>query len=259
MTAPKPKLMVFDLDGTLAESKQRVSAEVGELLSTLMSHMPVAIMSGASFAQFETQFFPALPTEAIYERLFIFPVNAAQCFVYVQRTWHPEYDHAFSDTERSRIHAAIEEGLNETGMAMPEQVWGDRVQDRGAQITFSAVGQLAPVEAKRAWAALYNVQRKKLRDMIAQKLPNFSVSTGGITSIDITPKGINKAYGIRRLTELTGISVADMLYVGDALEEGGNDSVVIDTGIRTHAVFGPEETAALIETMLKHCGVKAHT
>ena len=41
-----------------------------------------------------------------------------------------------------------------------------------------------------------------------------------------------------------------MLYVGDALEEGGNDSVVIPTGVKTQEVFGPEETAKVIEEIL---------
>ena len=116
----------------------------------------------------------------------------------------------------------------------------------------SAVGQEAPVPAKQAWAAAHNAKRKELREILAAKLPNFSVSTGGISSVDITPKGITKAYGIHRLTELTGVSIPDILYVGDALEEGGNDSVVIETGVRTHAVFGPEETRGLIESMLRH-------
>ncbi len=246
---PHTRLVAFDLDGTLAESKQRVSPETGDLLAKLMRKTPIAIMSGAAFSQFEKQLFPALPEETPLHKLYLFPVNAAQCFIYVQGKWHPEYDHAFSETERAHIHAAIEEALLEMEMVAPAKIWGERTQDRGAQITFSAVGQQAPVEEKRAWATEHNDERKRLRDVLEKKLPNFSVSTGGITSIDITPKGINKAYGIHRLTELTHIPVSEMLYVGDALEEGGNDSVVIDTGIRTHAVFGPRETDALIETL----------
>jgi hydroxymethylpyrimidine pyrophosphatase-like HAD family hydrolase len=82
-------------------------------------------------------------------------------------------------------------------------------------------------------------------------MPEFSIATGGSTSIDITRKGITKAYGINRLAELTGIAVADMLYVGDALDEGGNDSVVKATGVPTHPVFGPEETAGLLAALLK--------
>lgn len=248
----KPKLMVFDLDGTLAESKQRMSADMGELLSQLLKKMPVAVMSGAGLSQMEIQFLPALPIDAPLEHLYLFPTNAASCFVFNQGTWRPQYDHSFSKQERDDIHAAIDACLKETGLDIePKEVWGERVQDRGAQITFSAVGQQAPVPAKQAWAREFNEKRKELRTLLQARLPDFSVSTGGITSIDITTKDVNKAYGITRLAELSGVSIADMLYVGDALDEGGNDSVVIATGVRTHAVFGPSETASLIEILLK--------
>ena len=69
-------------------------------------------------------------------------------------------------------------------------------------------------------------------------------------SIDITRKGVTKAFGIRKLIEFTQISISEMLYVGDALEEGGNDAVVLETGIHTYQVIGPEETAQLIQTII---------
>ncbi len=244
-----PRAIVFDLDGTLAESKQRVEADTGLLIAELLKHMPVAIMSGGSYGQFETQFFPALPIEVPLNNLYIFPTNAAACFVY-RGGWKPQYDHSYSETERAEVHQAIEAAMRELSIPAPETTYGDIVQDRGAQITYSAVGQQAPVAAKQAWAAAHNEDRKKLRDVIAKKLLNYSVSTGGITSIDITPKGVNKAYGVERFAELTKISLPEMLYVGDALEEGGNDSMVIGTGIHTHQVFGPEESVALIRDIL---------
>jgi len=248
-----PRLMAFDLDGTLAESKQRMSAEMGELLSKLLGRMPAAVMSGAGFHQFEKQFLPALPVEARLERLYLFPTNAAQCYVYTQDEWHPEYDHSFSAHEVERIHEALAEALKEVHLAEePSNVWGERVEDRGAQITFSGAGQRAPLEEKQRWNQENNDKRKVLREALVKRLPDFSVGIGGLTSVDITRKGITKAYGILELRRLTGVMIEEMLYVGDALEEGGNDAVVIESGAKTHIVFGPGETAALIETILKH-------
>jgi HAD superfamily hydrolase (TIGR01484 family) len=251
----KPKLLAFDLDGTLAESKQRVTAEMGELLSQLLARMPVAIMSGAGFPQFEVQFLPAFPSNSHFERLYLFATSAARCFTYHDGTWKAYYDHSFTTIERSRIMQALKESLEEIPLTKPPHLWGEQVEDRGAQITYSALGQQAPVEAKEEWNKKYDAERTKLQEALIRHLPDFSVKKGGLTTIDITHKGINKAYGIRKLIELTGISVAEMLYVGDALEEGGNDSVVIETGIKTHEVFGPEETAALIKNILQNTSV----
>lgn len=248
-----PKLMVFDLDGTLAESKQRVSAEMGEALSELLKKMPVAVMSGAGWSQFEKQFFPALPLGTNLDNLYIFPTNAAQCYVHRAGEWKPQYDHSFSDAERAQIDQALLEGLSMVGLSEePKEVWGPRIEHRSAgQISFSPLGQQAPVPQKQEWNRLYNETRRKLRDLLTEKLPNCSVSMGGLTTIDITHKGIDKAYGITRLAELTGVPIAQMLYVGDALDEGGNDAVVIGTGVRTHQVFGPEESFGLITGILK--------
>jgi len=129
-------------------------------------------------------------------------------------------------------------------------VWGERIEDRGAEIVFSGLGQEAPPEEKRKWDPTRE-KRKPLYDVLVKKLPEFAIGLNAMTSIDITRKGITKAYGVRRLAELTGITVAEMLYVGDALDEGGNDAVVKETGVQTHAVFGPEETAELINTLLR--------
>ncbi len=247
-----PHLVAFDLDGTLAESKQRVSAEMGEALAALLHKMPVAIMSGAGWPQFEKQFFPALPADANLQNLYMFPTNAAQCYVY-RGEWKPQYDHSFSETENAKIDLALKEGLAEVGLSEdPKEVWGPRIEHRsGGQVSFSPLGQQAPVPQKQEWNQKYNDVRKKLREILAGKLPDCSVSMGGLTTIDITHKGINKAFGIRRLSEITGIAIAEMLYVGDALDEGGNDSVVIETGVPTRQVFGPEESLELINGLVQ--------
>ena len=248
----KPRVIAFDLDGTLAESKQRVSAEMGELLHDLIGHMPVAILSGAGFPQFQKQVFPSLAPDTRLEHLFIFPVNAAQCFVFRDGAWKPQYDHAFTPAEKEEILTELNAALKEVGLDVePAQLWGVRIEDREAQISFSPLGQQAPVDAKQRWAEAYSAKRRQLYGLLLGKLPNFAVAMGGMTTIDITRKGITKAYGVRRLSELARIPIEEMLYVGDALDEGGNDSVVLETGIPTHAVFGPHETETFIESILE--------
>jgi HAD superfamily hydrolase (TIGR01484 family) len=251
MTAIRPKLAVFDLDGTLAESKQPLSPDMGDLLARLLGRMPVAVMSGAGMPQFERQFLSRLPDEAPLQNLYLFPDNAAQCFVHKAGSWHPQYDYAFTKEEREHILAGLAEALKDTGLSqVPVRVWGERVEDRGAEIVFSGLGQEAPLEEKQKWDPS-GEKRNALREALARRLPEFSEATGGSTSVDITRKGIDKAYGVARLSEMAGIPVSEMLYVGDALEEGGNDSVVIKTGVLAHPVFSPQETAKLIEALLR--------
>lgn len=242
--------MAFDLDGTLAESKQRISAEMADCVSTLLTHMPVAIMSGGGLKQFEKQFLPALPAETKLDRLYLFPTSAAACLVHRHGEWHLQYDNSFGAETKQRVILAIEQAIAESGFTQPEKLWGEQIEDRGGEITFSALGQEAPIDEKQKYDPT-GAKRRPLADALQRLLPDLNVAMNATTSIDITPHGIDKAYGIQRLSEITHIAIEDMLYVGDALEEGGNDAVVIKTGIPTHAVFGPNETAALIQEVLK--------
>ncbi len=246
----KPKLVAFDLDGTLAPSKERVSAEMGELLAKLTHKMPVAVLSGGGLPQFEKQLLPALGESTDLSRIYLFPDSAAQCYVYAGDAWAPKYDYHFTAEEKAQILSAIDEAKKEVSFEQPAQLWGEQVEDRGAEITFSALGQHAPIEEKQTYDPT-RAKRRPLYEALVKKLPQFSIGLNATTSIDITRKDINKAYGILQLVKLSGVSVSEMLYVGDALEEGGNDSVVIPTGVKTHEVFGPEETAKVIELILQ--------
>lgn len=248
MSPAAPKLIAFDLDGTLTESKTPMTKKMGVLLARLLLRLPVAVMSGAAFHQFEREFLRALPADANLSNLYLFPTNAAQCYVW-KGAWTPAYQESLTEDERRKILAALEESLAEVNFVHPKKIWGGQTEDRGAQITFSALGQEAPTEEKRKFDPTRE-KRLPLARALGRRLPEFSVGLNATTSIDITRKGVTKAYGIKRLSELGRIAVSDMLYVGDALGEGGNDAVVKETGIGTREVAGPRQTAVFIENFL---------
>jgi hypothetical protein len=85
---------------------------------------------------------------------------------------------------------------------------------------------------------------------VQAQLPDLEVRSGGSTSVDITRQGIDKAYGMTRLAELTGIPLEHMLFVGDRLDESGNDYPVKALGVDCIAVTGWEDTADYLETLI---------
>lgn len=72
--------------------------------------------------------------------------------------------------------------------------------------------------------------------------------------MDITRKGVDKAYGIAELATHTGIEIADMLFIGDRLDPGGNDYPVKRLGIDTHAVGDWQDTVAFVEDYVRKVG-----
>ena len=92
---------------------------------------------------------------------------------------------------------------------------------------------------------------EQITAILAASIPQFSVRMGGATSIDITKPGIDKGYGIRKLRDRLGIPIGKMLFVGDALFEGGNDYPARQAGVACIAVRGPADTKLVIETILQ--------
>ena len=138
--------------------------------------------------------------------------------------------------------------MGETGLE-ERRTWGEVIEDRGTQITFSALGQEAPLSAKARWDPDF-VKRQRLKAILDGLIPDFSVRLGGTTSIDINRLGIDKAYGIHKLREILGLALGDMLFIGDALFEGGNDRPAMDAGVTSIQVRDPEESKRVIEALV---------
>jgi phosphomannomutase len=240
------KLIVFDLDGTLAESKARIDAEMAELLTRLLTVARVAVISGGDWQQFEKQVIAHLPQGTDLSRLSILPTCGTKFYAYDEQGWKKVYAENFTPEEKSQIMQAIQQSIK--GIKV-EKIWGGQIDDRESQITFSALGQKAPLEPKKAWDPDY-AKRKKIQHALEKLIPQFAVNIGGATSVDITRQGIDKAYGMRKLRDILKIDINYMLFAGDALFEGGNDYPARASGADCIQVRDPEETKKIIATII---------
>lgn len=241
-------LVAFDLDGTLAESKQPLGEPMGEAIASLLSVAHVAVISGGDWPQFDKQVASRLPEHADRTRLWLMPTTGTKLYRYTDEHWQPVYAELFDEVTRTKIKTAFDEALAATGF-VPERTWGERVEDRGSQITFSALGQQAPLEAKEKWDPDF-AKRKVIQADLRRRLPGLSINMGGATSIDITREGVDKAYGLKKLRDASGIALDDMMFVGDAIFPGGNDYPAKELGLDTVRVRDPHETLAVIATVV---------
>ena len=242
------ELVAFDLDGTLAESKQPLKDDMGEALADLLGVADVAVISGGDWPQFDKQVASRLPERADRSRLWLMPTTGTKMYTHKEGGWSPVYAELFTDEQRRAIIDAFNASLEATGF-VPEQVWGERIEDRGSQITFSALGQQAPIEAKEHWDPDF-AKRKVIQADLKQRLPDLSINMGGATSIDITQKGVDKAYGLQRLAKESGVALDAMLFIGDAIFPGGNDYPAFTLGLDTVRVRDPGDTLAAIAAIV---------
>jgi hypothetical protein len=241
------KLIVFDLDGTLAESKASIDADMSQLLHDLLGIVQVAVISGGDWPQFETQVLSHLPQDETLENLSLLPTCGTKFFRYTGE-WKTIYSEDLTPDERTTILASLKQAVAEAGFT-PEKVWGEVIEDRGSQITFSALGQQAPLDEKKKWDPDFT-KRKKIKAILDLLIPGFSVRLGGATSVDVTKPGIDKAYGIRKLRDVLGVSLKEMMFIGDALFAGGNDYPAEQAGVVSICVQGPHETKRVIQTSI---------
>lgn len=237
-------LVAFDLDGTLAESKQALKDTMGEALADLLAVAHVAVISGGDWTQFQKQVASRLPSRADLSKLWLMPTTGTKLYTYRNGQWAAVYAELFSEEQRKNIIQAFDDSLAATGFK-PEKTWGKLIEDRGSQITFSALGQEAPVAEKEHWDPDF-AKRKVIQADLYKRLPELSINMGGATSIDITQKGVDKAYGLKKLRDASGIPLEQMMFIGDAIFPGGNDYPAKELGLDTVRVKNPDGTLAAI-------------
>jgi len=240
-------LIVFDLDGTLAESKSPIEPEMATLLIELLGVVKAAIISGGGMFQFESQVLDRLPHSDELKNLSLLPTCGTRFYQY-DSGWQIRYAEDLSQAQKQKIVAALNAAVTQSGF-QAEKTWGAPIEDRDSQITYSALGQQAPLDEKKKWDPDF-AKRQKIKSILDASIPEFSVRLGGSTSIDVTLPGIDKAYGIRKLRDILAIPIERMLYVGDALFPGGNDAPVRETGAACIQVDNPHETRRVIETVI---------
>ena len=100
------KLIVFDLDGTLAESKTSLDAEMATLLTALLGVVKVAVISGGNWPQFETQLLANLPHDERLQHLFLLPTCGTKFYKYASG-WKLLYSEDFTNEEKTKIISAL--------------------------------------------------------------------------------------------------------------------------------------------------------
>src|ERR1035441_10393017 len=152
------KLIVFDLDGTLAPSKSALDEETAALLHDLLGVVKVAVISGGAWPQFEKQLLSDIPHDDSLANLSLLPTCGTKFFQYAG-DWKQVYSEDLTAEQREKIIDSLKKAAEKAGFRA-EKVWGEVIEDRGSQITFSALGQQAPLEEKERWDADFSKRKK---------------------------------------------------------------------------------------------------
>jgi len=249
------KLIVFDLDGTLAESKAAIDKEMATRIAALLKVAKVAVISGGDWPQFETQMLANLPKGKTLQNLSILPTCGTKFYQY-KKGWKLLYAENFTAKEKEKIITSLNSAVDASGFKA-KKVWGETIEDRGSQVTYSGLGQQAPLGEKKKWDPNF-AKRDKIKKLLDKMIPEFAVNLGGATSVDVTKHGIDKKYGIHKLRDVLDIKISEMIFIGDAIFPGGNDYPAKQAGAFSIRVSDPNETKRVVEGIIACLDDKGH-
>ena len=131
-SAQNKKLVIFDLDGTLTYPKQDMKPSMSALLSDLLKHIKVAVISGGGFPRFQTQFLRSLSQETHgLSNLYLMPTQGTRLFVW-QGDWIEKYKEELTEQEKKQALEALKTALNQCNLEKPAQIFGQLIEDRGS-------------------------------------------------------------------------------------------------------------------------------
>ena len=253
------QLIVFDLDGTLTESKSPMQPDMAKAIAKLLATRKVAVISGGMYKQFKKQFIGQLhaPKELL-QNLLLFPTTATAFYRY-QNGWKKVYAFTLTKREDHAIRQAFAEVLKEIHYVHPKKTYGKVIENRGSQITFSALGQdvvaklgKKGIELKDKWKRENTSLKLKIAKMVQKRLPGLEVRAAAYTSIDVTRKGIDKAYGVRKIKSVLKMPIRNMLFVGDGLYPGGNDQAARSRAFNASPLQAPRIPGGLSSKSLRN-------
>jgi phosphomannomutase len=248
-------LIIFDLDDTLAESKSQLSPEMALTLGRLLAKTSVAIITGGKYEQIIKQVVSQLSSDANLENLFLFPTCGSSYFRFEEGTWKNIYEELLPKDWVAKIFQALRDAQRDAGVVTEWPFYGEQIEDRWTQVSWSALGQQCPGDIKVLWDP-NQAKRLSMLPFLHVSIPEYEVRVGGATTIDVTRKGIDKKYGIFQMEKYLNVPLTEMLFIGDAIFPGGNDYAAVEAGIDYRKTTGPDMTRDIIEDLLQNNEVK---
>ena len=248
-----PKALIFDMDGTITASRQKVTPKVIERLKELTGKYKLYLVTGADFLKVEEQF-GLVRVTCLFERVYC--SNGTK--VYQTRldpddelgSLEPELIHNVDLADyysQDDLNHVISTLLRYAADHHTKYKTGTFIEWRGSQINFSLIG----INCSQSQRSDYVKWEKKGKDrdkaieFLSKKFAGygFAFLKGGQISIDISREEWNKTYAFENMVE----DPKQCVFFGDNIVPVGNDWEIAKTCGKFHAVKDPDDLLRILE------------
>jgi hydroxymethylpyrimidine pyrophosphatase-like HAD family hydrolase len=238
--------LLMDIDGTLTPPRRTLLPEMAEALKKLI--VPFHVAAGSDLVLVEPQFLRPLWDFGFRKDFEAFVSNGAAHFrcsfsraYAVEKIGEFDFGRSLGPENYALLIQVLEDILSAEEFKLPDSVWvmGERIMDRGSMLNFSTIGRAKgnltdEARENRDRFARFdkatNYRRKilahlndKLAKLVREK--KLRIMLGGETSFDLVIEGKDKTNAVRGLLDH---GYKRVVFLGDALFPGGNDSVITD-------------------------------
>lgn len=239
-------LLLFDIDGTLTQPMQKISDDTKEFLRSCKdSGYTLGVVGGSDEEKARKQ----LGDD--YRELFDHSFHENGCVYYrgctlEQRDMLEDY---LGGGHTDELVSFLLRLLSE--VEVPSRS-GTFIERRSCMLNVSPVGRACSQSQREEFFQYDNIHhvRRNMVEAICKRFPDLPVeiAVGGMISIDIYPRGLNKTRCLRYLEDEHEIH-----FFGDRCDPGGNDyDLFISERVTGHRVHGPEDTIRQLRAMLSN-------
>ena len=242
------KVYIFDVDGTLTPSRQKMTKEFEEFFGEWALKNTFYLVTGSDLLKLQEQM-----NGMEYHSSGIFTCCGNE-FWQVDPAVHPKHaDNIYSNKFKpsDELLKYLEDTLDDSDYPVKA---GIHIEDRGSMLNFSMVGRKCTLQERKNYFEYDNLtgERQSIAKYIRENWKDIDAVIGGQISIDIYPKGNDKSQILDVIKQERLVQPDEYIFIGDRTMEGGNDYPLAKLMEKTnncsyYQTTGPEETQKILE------------
>ena len=260
----KNSICLFDVDGTLTESRKLVQKTVIESLRELSFVTEIGFLTGSDLEFAKEQLWPIFADPDLNVNCHILPCNGTKYFIP-----NPDSPGHFIEIHNNNMYSKLGHEkfqlIMKTIMKFQAEMaemdhdipfTGHHIQNRDSMINWSPIGRNTVDGDRKQFMSidkLFGIRKQfhqRFLDTLQQHdIRDVLVKIAGDTSFDIFPDGWDKTYALKHFPECDW----DVFFVGDRCSPSGNDWELFNhlqpLG-RSFETSGPEETVEIVDIHL---------
>lgn len=221
---------VFDVDGTLTPSREKIDPEFHDFFLNLCHKQTVYLVTGSDYAKSEEQ----LGHDICYVVEGVFNCSGNMLTRRDVVMYTNDFELTQDETE------LLEEEQRKSGFTVRT---GNHIEKRLGAVNFSVIGRNATSaerEQYKVWDEATN-ERQQICRRLNRMFTRLECVIGGETGIDIFLKGHDKSQIAKY--------VKPFVFFGDRCEVGGNDHSIFTVANQAYQVRDWQETYRILKAM----------